>query len=691
MKKILLLGAVIALLVSCGKPKVFLTRYVNPFIGTAEHGHVFLGANVPFGMVQLGPTQNNRTWDWCSGYHYSDSLLLGFSHMHLSGTGCGDLGDICFRPFLDNPQALLRFEHKNEVAHPGYYAVSLSGSGIKAELTATARTGMHRYTFPDGNGKMAIDLSVGLGWDKTTEAKLTQENERIINGYRYSTGWANAQKVYFTVQFEHPITLTSDSIVCFSRTENVVKVGLSTQSIEGAKKNLEAENPSWNFDEVAHQATMAWEKQLAKISITTDDEKQKTVFYTALYHTMIAPSVYSDVDADFTEYTTFSLWDTYRAAHPLYTIVQPEMQADLAKTFINLYRKEGHLPIWHLMGCETNCMVGSSGVPVLGDMVLKGFVADKEAAYEAMRGSMMLDNRSLGLLKKHGYIPYDKEPTGETVAKGLEYALDDDAVAKVAAVLKRDSDVVYFGQRSKSYQRYFDPETKFMRAISADGKFRPNFVPTLNNNNLDYTEGTAWQYLWLVPHDVKGLVRLLGGEETFAQKLDSLFIADSNLGADAVPDITGLIGQYAHGNEPGHHTPYLYMYTKQPWKTAQLVRQIMTTLYDDTPAGLCGNEDVGQMSAWYVLSALGFYQVEPAGGRFVFGSPLFPQATINVGNGNTLTVIAHNNSVENMYVQSVKLNGVSYHENAINFDDIRKGGTLEFTMGPTPSSTFGIH
>ncbi|MDO4949869.1 MAG: GH92 family glycosyl hydrolase [Bacteroidales bacterium] len=691
MKKLFLLGAVAALLLSCGKPKVFLTRYVNPFIGTAGHGHVFLGANVPFGMVQLGPTQNNRTWDWCSGYHYSDSLLLGFSHMHLSGTGCGDLGDICFRPFLDNPQALLRFDHQDEVAHPGYYAVTLRESGIKAELTATARTGVHRYTFPTENGKMAIDLSVGLGWDKTTEAKLTQESDRIVNGYRFSSGWANAQKVYFTIQFEHPITLTSDSIVCFSRKENVVKVGLSTQSIEGAKTNLAAENPSWDFDEVAHRATMAWERQLAKINIATDDEKQKTVFYTALYHTMIAPSVYGDVDAGFTEYTTFSLWDTYRAAHPLYTIVQPEMQADLASTFIDLYRKEGHLPIWHLMGCETNCMVGSSGVPVLGDMILKGFVADKEAAYEAMRGSMMLDNRSLGLLKKYGYIPYDKEPAGETVAKGLEYAIDDDAVAKVAAVLKKDSDVVYFGKRSKSYQHYFDPETKFMRAVSADGKFRPNFVPTSNNKNLDYTEGTAWQYLWLVPHDVKGLVSLLGGEEAFVQKLDSLFVADSNLGADAVPDITGLIGQYAHGNEPGHHTPYLYMYTKQPWKTAQLVRQIMTTLYDDTPAGLCGNEDVGQMSAWYVLSALGFYQVEPAGGRFVFGSPLFPQATINVGNGHTLTVIAHNNSAENMYVQSVRLNGTPYNENAICFDDIQKGGTLEFTMGPTPSATFGVN
>ena len=690
-----------------------LTQYVDPYIGTGDHGHVFLGANVPFGMVQLGPTQYTRGWDWCSGYHYSDSILVGFGHMHLSGTGIGDLGDISFLPVLDGTQRETRFTHEQESVKPGYYTVRLADSGIQVELTATARTGFHRYTFPvdaADNMTVRINLRQGIGWDKWMASALQQENDTVVSGYRHSKGWANDQRVYFSAVFSHPIanyTAEGDSIGIFSFAGNgkplQVRVGLSPVSTDNAKLNLQAENPVWDFEGIAAKADALWNSELNKLQIETTDDAARTVFYTAMYHSMTAPSVFCDVNgdyrgadgntyrqADFVNYTTFSLWDTYRAAHPLATLIHPEKQRDFAQTMIHIYEQQGKLPVWHLVGNETDCMVGNPGIPVLADIVLKGYDVDKEKAYEAMKASALLEERSLGLLKEYGYIPYDKEPTHETVAKALEYALADDAVARVAKLLGKEDDYAYFSERSRSYKNYFDPETGFMRGLSSERKFREPFNPFHSTHRVDdYTEGNAWQYTWLVPHDVHGLVDLFGSEERFLSKLDSLFIVSGDLGEDASPDISGLIGQYAHGNEPSHHILYMYNFVGQPWKAAPLLRQTMETLYHNAPAGLCGNEDVGQMSAWYLLSSMGLYQVEPAGGTYVFGTPLFDAVTMKVRDGKTFKIVAHDNSKENIYVQSVRLNGVPYTKSYIHYEDIIKGGVLEFEMGNLPSEVFG--
>lgn len=690
-----------------------VTQYVDPYIGTDGHGHVFLGANVPFGLVQLGPTQYTRGWDWCSGYHYSDSILIGFGHMHLSGTGIGELGDISLLPIRDKTTREVRFTHDDESVRPGYYFVRLPESDIQVELTATARTGFHRYTFPlpADTARIIVNLNQGIGWDKWTYSTLVQENDTIISGSRHSTGWAKHQQIYFKAVFSRPIhhsELQNDSIGVFSFASGeeplLVKVGLSAVSTQNAMLNLQTEIPAWDFDQVALDADRLWNKELSKIKVETPDETDKRIFYTALYHTMFAPSVFCDVngdyrgadgeiyhDPDFTNYTTFSLWDTYRAAHPLATLIHPEKQHDLAQTMLNIFEKQGKLPVWHLMSNETDCMVGNPGIPVLADIVLKGFDVDKEAAFRAMKTSAMLDERSLGLLKLYSYIPYDKEPTNETTAKGLEYALADASVAKVARLLNKKEDYDYFLNRSRSYVFYFDPATCFMRGLSSDGQFNEPFNPFFTApGEGDYTEGNAWQYAWLVPHDVHGLISLFGSDERFVSKLDSLFVIDSNLGEEAAPDVSGLIGQYAHGNEPSHHVIYLYNYVGQPWKSAVRLREIMDTLYDDTPAGLCGNEDVGQMSAWYILSSIGLYQVDPSGGRFVFGTPLFGEVTLNVGHDKSFRIIAHHNSRGNIYIQSARLNGREYTKSYIDYPDITQGGVLEFVMGNKPSDTFGV-
>lgn len=714
-----LLGGLLLGILSCSSPQktdtamAELTRYINPYIGTGGHGHVFLGANVPFGFVQLGPTQHTKGWDWCSGYHYSDTALVGFSHMHLSGTGIGDLGDITFFPTIDDRREH-KFEHKHETVKPGFYSVNLPEIGISVELAATARTGFHRYLFPkDSDAQIIIDLKRGIGWDAPAEGYLIQENDTVVSGYRYSKGWAKDQKVYFTAVFSRPVkefkvseddkkyvdgkSLTAKEAfakLSFDATQErgvCVKVGLSPTSIENARKNLQAEQDGWNIWKITDEATAAWNKQLNKVTVETDNETDKGIFYTALFHSMTAPSVFSDVDADFTEYTTLSLWDTYRAAHPLATIIHPELMSDYAKTFLAIFNRQGKLPVWHLVGNETDCMIGNPGVPVLADMVLKGFDVDNEAAFEAMKASAMLDERGMKQLKEYGYIPYDKDPEHETVAKGLEYALADWSIAQVAKKLGKTNDYEYFLERSKSYRHYFDKEKQFMRGISADKKFREPFSPFRSTHrNDDYTEGNAWQYTWLVPHDIKGLVDLFGSEEAFTAKLDSLFIVEGDLGEEASPDISGLIGQYAHGNEPSHHITYMYPYVGQPWKTAEKVREILTTLYFYDFDGLSGNEDVGQMSSWYIMSALGFYQVAPAGGIYAFGSPLFDKATIKVGDEKTFQVIAHGNNRENIYIQSAKLNGKEYTKSYITHDDIVSGGVLEFTMGNKPSDTWGV-
>ena len=710
MKKIFLTAAV-ALATIFSVSAQDYTQYVNPFIGTGGHGHVFLGANVPFGNIQAGPTQKKQGWDWCSGYHYSDSTVIGFGQMHLSGTGIGDLGDVSLLPMTNPSQREVKFSHKAEYVRPGYYSVMLA-SGIRVELTATQRVAFHRYSFPADatKGYIALNLAQGIGWDKMTSCKFKQESDKTITGFRMSEGWAKDQRVYFVAEFSEPVKLEEnerDTIGIFSVASTsqllLVKVGISAVSVENARENLQQELPGWNFASVVSKANADWNRELSKIAIKTQDERAKRIFYTALYHTMIAPSVFSDVNGeyrgadgkthkgDFTDYTTFSLWDTYRAAFPLMTLIQPEMQRDLAETMLHIFKQQGKLPVWHLMGNETDCMVGNPGIPVLVDIALKGFNVDKKAVFEAVKASAMRDERGMGLLKKYGYIPCDLDPEKETVAKGLEYALADACIAKLAKQLGKTEDYKYFNKRSQSYRDfYFDKQTKFMRGVTSDHKFREPFDPfsTVHRQD-DYTEGNAWQYVWLVPHDVHGLVAAFGGEKPFVSKLDSLFIVNGDMGADASPDITGLIGQYAHGNEPSHHILYMYNYVGQPWKGAEKIRYVLANLYHDDFDGLSGNEDVGQMSAWYILSSVGFYQVDPAGGRYVFGSPLFDEATLNVGNGKTFRVVAHNNSSENKYIQSAKLNGKPYTRSYIDFKDIVRGGTLEFVMGNKPSQ-FGV-
>ena len=665
-----------------------------------------MGANVPFGLVQLGPTEPTRGWDWCSGYYYDDDELIGFGHMHLSGTGIGCLGDVAFLPVKDFKQTSTRFKHEAEKVHPGYYSVQLTDPNVLVELTATERCGFHRYTFKNGaKAQLALDLSQCIGWDKLNDCLLTQENATRLTGFRRSNGWAADRRIYFSIDFSQPVTvhrLDSMERVVVSVADNtkplLVKVALSPVSIDKAKLNMQAELAGWDFDAAVKQADEAWNRELARIEIQTNDRTKKRVFYTAMYHLMTSCSKFNDVDceyrgadgkvhkADFTNYTTLSLWDTYRAAHPLMTVAFPEMQRDFAQTFLNIYKQQGRLPVWHLMGSETDCMVGNPGAIVLADLTMKGFVEDKELALEALKATQMKDIRSLGLLKKHGYIPWNLEPENETVAKALEYCAADDGVAKVAKLLGKKDDYEYFFNRSRSYKKYYDPETRFLRAVGTDGKFRLPFNPFFAEHRTnDYTEGNAWQYTFLVPHDVKGLIKLFGSDKAFMSKLDSLFFVEGWAGDNASPDMSGMTGQYAHGNEPSHHVIYMYNYAGRPDKAAPMLRKMLNEMYLDQPDGLSGNEDVGQMSAWYILSSVGLYQVDPVGGRFVIGSPLFDKATVNVGGGKTFTVVAKNNSDKNIYVQSARLNGKTLKNSYVDFSDIRHGGTLELVMGPKPS------
>ena len=706
------------------------TRYVNTRIGTGGHGHVFYGANVPFGMVQLGPTSIPQEWDWCSGYHISDSTVIGFPHTHLSGTGIGDLHDVTLMPVTgtvtyargnaaDPQSGLWSYSDRSyETARPGYYATRLTRYDIDVELTATARVGFHKYTFnhPD-SAAIVIDLQNGGGWDRATEASVFRISDTMLGGYRYSRGWANDQRIYFVAEFSQPVIsldfatdgdiFTPDSCrgtIVYARA-NIearadnpvyVKVALSPVSTDNARLNLKAELPGWDFDRCVTRADSAWNSELSKIRISTADTTKREIFYAALYHTMIAPSLFCDVNgdyrgadgkiynsSDFKTYTTFSCWDTYRAAHPLMSIIHPELTRDVVNTFLSIYDRQGKLPVWHLMGCETNTMVGNPGICILADAVTKGYADDPRRAYEALRNSAMLDERGMGLRKQYGYIPCDMMK--ESVAYDMEYAIADYGVAQVAKMVGDTAGYDYFTRRSHSYRNLFDPGTRFMRGKDSDGKFREPFNPiSSDHRNDDYCEGNAWQYTFLVPHDLTGLVGCFPSQEDFIAKLDSLFTVDSQLEGDVIsPDISGMIGQYAHGNEPSHHIAYFYTMLGRPWQTADRVRQILGTLYTAQPDGLCGNEDVGAMSAWYVLSALGFYQVEPAGGRYYFGSPLLDKATIKVPGGKFI-ITAHNNSDANRYIQSINLNGMPYHKAWIDFADITAGGTLEIEMGNKP-------
>ena len=686
-----------------------LTDYVDPMIGSGDHGHVFVGANVPQGMVNVGPTQLETGWDWCSGYHYSGQKIVGFGHMHLSGTGCSDLGDIALMPTLQDlemsREALAtEYSHDDELVRPGYYAVRLRRDHILCEMTATKRVALHRYTFPRGsnNARIVIDLSNGVG-DRLEQSRIYQIDDFTLAGFRISKGWASRQQVYFLMHFSRPIHnwLSPSADYPYAQAtfevgpgdDVMVKVALSPVNEMNARTNLKTEMPDWDFNAVREQALQAWDGELGRVKATFRSDSERRTFYTSMYHFLYAPVVWCDVNGDymgsdgrvrhgasFCNYTTWSLWDTYRAAHPLATLIMRDRLSDYAQSMMAIYREQGELPVWHLMSNETYCMVGCPAVPVLADMVLKGVEGiDYKEAFEAMKTSLMRDNRSLNRMKQYGWVTWDTGDA-EAVAKSLEYFLADWSAAQVAGLVGEMSDSAYFYRRSQGYRRMFDPQRQCMRALSTDGRFRdePNFNPC--HQTRDYTEGNPWQYTWLVPHDVMGLVSCFPSREAFIARLDSLFLADGDLGKDANPDITGLIGQYAHGNEPSHHVLYLYNYVGQPWKTQQRVRQVMSELYSDAPAGLCGNEDVGQMSAWYILSALGLYQVEPCGGRYQLGSPLVEEAVLQVGDGKTFTVRTHGGSPEAIYVREVRLNGKRLSRWWVDYKEIIAGGVLDFYM-----------
>jgi predicted alpha-1,2-mannosidase len=718
------------------KTKANLTKYVDPFIGTGFHGHVFVGANVPFGAVQLGPTNISQGWDWCSGYHISDTSIVGFQHTHLSGTGIGDLGDISFMPTTGSVKLMKgtlknmlngyasTFSHQQETAKPGYYAVKLKRYNIDVKLTATQRVGFHQYTFPKSDqSHIIIDLQEGIGWDRPTKTALQQINDSTITGYRYSKGWANDQRIYFTAVFSKKIknfsvydsiSVKPGSALEGSKVKGVlkfvtnagekvfIKVGISPVSTTNALANIKAELPGWNFDKTVAAATAAWNNELKKVEIKTADESKKKIFYTALYHTMIAPSTFNDHNGDylgtdkqvyakakFTNLTTFSLWDTYRAANPLYTILQPERVNDMINSMLAIYQQQGKLPMWHLMGNETNTMVGYSAVPIVVDAYLKGFKGfDGKLAYEAVKATAMRDDLGLNYVKRQGFIPADS--VVESVAMGLEYAIDDWSIAQMAKKMGNTADYTYFSKRGKNYQNYFDMQTHFMRGKLSANEWRTPFSPFESRHRKDdYTEGNAWQYTWLVPHDVEGLIALQGGEQPFIKKLDSLFVAKGNMGAEASNDISGLIGQYAHGNEPSHHITYMYAYAGQPWKTAAKVRYIMKNFYTDKSDGIIGNEDVGQMSSWYVFSSLGFYPVNPSNGVYVFGSPLFNEVNLKLTGGKSMRIIALNNSDQNIYIQRITLNGTNYSKSYITHSDLLKGGQLVIEMGNKPNLSWG--
>ncbi|MDE5835866.1 MAG: GH92 family glycosyl hydrolase [Paramuribaculum sp.] len=704
MKKNFVAVAGLAALVSCNSPlqnEPELTQFVDPLIGSGGHGHVFVGANVPFGMVQLGPTAITQAWDWTSGYHDSDSSVIGFSHTHLSGTGVGDLFDITVMPVVGNVNyARGNFNDKNsglwsyavrsqQIVKPGYYSVPLERYGVKAELTATERVGFHRYTFPaTDSAAIVFDLQNGGCWDRPLDTEIIAEGNDMITGHRFSTGWSSDQKVYFAAQFSEPfdsLTLHGKDNM-FGRLnfpsgnsrEILVKVALSPTSVEAAKANLASEISGWDFDSEAAQADRKWNRELAKIVIQSNDTVELTKFYTSLYHTMFMPAIMNDVDS-VPAFTTYSLWDTYRAEMPLLTIIQPKLSADMVNDMIAIFNNQGRLPVWHLWGCETDCMVGNPGIIPVADAVVKNLPGvDASLAMKAMIVTANDTARGGKFRQKYGYIPCNL--FNEAVAYDMEYAIADAAIANAAKIV---GDIVVeheFTRRSRSYRNYFDKSTGFIRGKDSQGEWRTPFDPYSTTHRVDdYCEGNAWQYTWLAPHDIEGLRDCFGSNEAMIGKLDSLFAATSVLTGDASPDITGLIGQYAHGNEPGHHTPYIYGMLGEPEKTADLVTRILDEMYSDKPDGLCGNEDAGQMSAWYIFSALGFYPVEPAAGKYQFGTPRYERVEIAVP-GGVFVIKAPGVSQQKRHIKSVKLNGKQLTDNFISHSDIMSGGILEFEM-----------
>jgi len=695
--------------------------YVNPFVGTDGHGHTFPGPTVPFGMVQLSPDTRTDGWDGSSGYHYSDKTILGFSHTHLSGTGVGCMGDIMLMPGVGQTKSS-KFDHANEIAKPGYYKVFLDDPKVTVELTSTARAGFHRYTFPQTDqAHILLDLLHGIQNDPK-DMYVKVEGPTTISGYRKSGGWGGDRTVFFVVELSKPVTVRIEqngtelpagskegkgrirAYLDFKTTAGEVvqaKVGISATGVDGARKNLTTEIPDWNFNAVRQASAKKWNEALGALEGESKDKSTLRTFYTNAYLSYIAPSLFNDVDgsylgmdkkvhrdAKFQNYTTFSLWDTYRALHPLLTLTQPKRVPDLTASLVAEYQESGlrTTPIWPLWGNETWCMIGYHSAPVIVDAYFKGLLGpNAEAAYQAIRDAGMQNYNGLDQYRQQGYVT--SKGGAQATSKTIEYSVDDWCVAKMAEALGHKEDAELFFKRAANYRNLFDGNTRFFRGRKANGTWRTPF-DTRGLVGDEYTEADAWQYAFAVQQDIPGLIDLYGGDAGFVQKLDEMFNSDSRINTN-IPDITGLIGQYAQGNEQCHHEAYLYDFAGQPWKTQYRIRQIMTSFYDDTEKGQIGNNDCGQMSAWYVLSALGIYPVNPANGVYVFGSPILDKATLKLSNGKTFTVLAENNSVKNLYIQSVTLNGKPLAQTWITHKDILAGGTLKFVMGPKANESLG--
>ena len=710
----------------------YATEYVNPFIGTDFTGNTYPGAQAPFGMVQLSPDNGLPGWDRISGYFYPDSTIAGFSHTHLSGTGAGDLYDISFMPVTlpykeaDAPLGIHSlFSHDEETASAGYYQVRLKDYDINVELTATERCGIQRYTFPEADAAIFLNLRKAMNWDFTNDTRIEVVDSVTIQGYRFSDGWARDQHIYFRTRFSKPFAsvqldtatvikdgkrIGSSAIARFdfhtSAGEQIlVTTAISGVSMEGAARNLAAEAPADDFDKYLAVTRKNWNEQLSKVEIKSNDIDEKVKFYTALYHSMLAPTIYSDMDGAYygpdkqvhqadgwTNYSTFSLWDTYRAAHPLYTYIEPQRVNDMVKSFLAFSEQNGRLPVWNFYGSETDMMIGYHAVPVIVDAYLKGIGDfDPKKALAACVATANIDEyRGIGLYKKYGYVPYDVtdhyNSENWSLSKTLEYAYDDYCIARMAVKLGERQIADEFDKRSRNYKNVYNSQTTFMQPRNNKGSFIEDFSPD------DYTphicESNGWQYFWSVQQDVDGLISLVGGKERFAQKLDSMFTYNPSADEDLPIFSTGMIGQYAHGNEPSHHVIYLFNAIGQPWKTQKYAAEVMHELYKNTPAGLCGNEDCGQMSAWYVFSAMGFYPVDPISGKYEIGTPMYPEMKMHLANGKTFTILAPAVSKENIYIQSVKLDGNPYDKSYITHEQIMNGSIFEFEMGNKPGKVW---
>ena len=713
-----------------------LLKYVDPYIGSGFHGHVFVGTNVPYGMVQVGPNNIYKGWDWCSGYHYSDNILIGFSQTHLNGTGCSDLGDVLIMPMNEirtergeqediSYGYASTYSHDTEIVRPEYYSVQVERYNIKAEMTATNRVGFHRYTYPAGKpASILVDINEGNAGRGAVMGYVRKIDDYTIEGYRYSHYWSPNRKVYFVLKADQKIedftaydgnepkskeqwrTPALKAALTFGDVKQVqIKVALSSVSCENAAMNLKAELDHWDFDAVVKASADQWNEQLQKITVETNDEALKRIFYTAHYHTMITPSTYCDVNGEYRgmdnmiytsptkeNYTTLSLWDTYRTFQPLMTITQPERVSGIVKSMLSIYRQQNKLPIWALHNGETECMPGYSSMPIISDAILKGIEGfDYEEAFKAMKASTTFEDQyGVPYILKQEFIPADSIIQATSFA--MEYAVGDWGVAAVAKKLGKAEDHAEYAKRASYYKHYFDQSINYVRPKLSDGSWRTPYDPARSvhgGSESDFCEGNGWQYTFFVPQDVYGLINLFGGDKPFLERLDQFFVNNDSMGEEASADITGLIGQYAHGNEPSHHITYMYAYAGQQWKTAEKVRYIMDEFYKDTPDGIIGNEDCGQMSAWYILSSMGFYQMNPSDGVFVFGSPRFDKMSVKVRDGKTFTVEAENNTKENIYIQKVFLNGKPYKKTYITYEDIMNGSTLKFVMGKRPNKSFG--